>query len=827
MRHKRGICKLLVFVMIFGLLAGFGGVRPVSANPAITLVQSEIFSRSGMTQTHALGLNVPSGTEIANISVWSPQGIQINITNSGSFGIGMTPPSMIHLSVTVSNEVTVGQHMGQFSIHPATGGVVVLDFWITITDDSPHHTPTPDANNANIVMDSPIQYVSLAPGVSTLVNVALRNTNQHTARNVTITTTPSHNFVIEVVDTESFILPNRASRTIQLRITPHYTMDTGNHTIPFSLSFENNLRQTITTSYSILVRVQRPTQDEPRVIMTDFAIAPQNINAGDGFDVMVTLRNTSNAAAHNTQLTVDGFAAGGITIRNTPVNFIGTIEPGEIRAVTFSFNAGTDMDTGSYPIRFNLRHDGTENRVVESSITHHVTIYGDDEDDDDEYRARLNIVSISSPAGIFEPGQEVRIEVLIENQGEAEASNIRIAASPEAGVVPRLQGIQTMRSLDVGEMQHFTFAFAATSAATSRFYNIGFEVTYNTGYERETNSFTQFTGFLVENDDEDEDEDEAVRSTPRLIISDYTVSSEGVVLPMVMANSDFDLYLTLQNTHGSRTISNIRVTMHVRGTDTQRGDVFTPVDASNAFHIEEILPRETVDHHIRLNVIPVADPRNHTITFVFEYEDEDGNSITAEQEIGINVRQSSRLDMGNIALADTAFMGQPIFVNFNVHNTGRSTLYNLRVHVESEGIDAGNAEQIFGNFTSGSWDFFWGQLHPFMPGPTTVSIIATFDNELGETQTIVQEFDVNVIDMNFGEGGGTFFPPGGGTFTGRDPWDDSWGEEDGGFFAGFAGSLWMWVAIGVAAVLGVAVVAVIVVKKRRKSIFDFDDDNVI
>ncbi|MCL2415805.1 MAG: hypothetical protein FWD01_03230, partial [Defluviitaleaceae bacterium] len=710
---------------------------------------------------------------------------------------------------------------------------------------------------------------------------------------------------------------------------------TGNHTITFDFAFENNLRQRITGSLEFLARVNRPEAEEARVIMSDFRVSPTVINAGDSFSLSTTLRNTSGTRANNVQLSITGFSASGITIQNAPAsNFIGTIEAGSTLDQTFNFVAGRNMDTGSYPITFNLRHDGSEGRVTETSLIHHVTIIGEEDEEerarlqiiditrpatafrpgqeatisitlqnngeaaannvrvratpdtnivprlastqvlpalavgevytltfafsatndaksqfhnigfaveyltgigtqtesfeqfsgfnvfnpdaeDSTERARLEIVSITRPAATFGVGQEATISLTLRNNGEAAASNIRIRATPDTGIVPRLASTQALPALAVGETRSFTFAFSATNDAASRFYNVGFAIEYQTGIGTETDSFEQFSGFDVFNP-EKEDEDDAASSVPRIIISSYNVDPT-----IVMANSEFDLFLTIQNTHATRPVSNIIVTFEVRGSETEQGAVFVPVNASNTFFVNEIAPRQTYDHHVRLYAIPIANPRNHTITVTFQYEDDEGNAITGTTNIGVNVRQTSRLDLGQIALQDTGFVGEQIWVTFDVHNTGRSTLYNLRVYMEGEGIETSSASQIFGNFQSGNWDMFWGNITPMEPGDTTVRIIATYDDELGESYEITEEFNISIIEMDWSQG----FGGSGGMITGGgNPFGDPFGEgeQQGGFWSNFLFGLWFWIAVGVV-VIGGGVAAFFIIRKKRKKDNLFDE----
>jgi uncharacterized repeat protein (TIGR01451 family) len=501
------------------------------------------------------------------------------------------------------------------------------------------------------------------------------------------------------------------------------------------------------------------------------------------------------------------------------------------REVDFHFGAGADMNTGSFPITFALRHDNAAGDAVTENFTFYVTVVGDEDDPDIETdRARLTITGISPPAGIFQPGQQADFTVTVRNIGERNAANLRISAAPEEGVVPRLASIQTLPALAVGQSHTFSFAFAPTSAAQTQFYNIGFTVAYDTGRFEDgapiRGSFEQFSGFNVYNPEpeEDEDEDDGPRSVPRIIISDYTV--EPLI---VMANTEFDLSLTMLNTHSQRTIGNIRVTWEVEaitvGTEITGGNVFTPVDSSNTFFIESIPPRGIYQHHMRLFAIPDAAPRNHVITINFEYEDAEGNPFEATENIGVNVRQESRLEMSVPHLPSVVTQGERIGAEIILLNAGRSTLLNLRVRVEGEGITP--AEEVFGHVQSGHFNQFWANFFAEMPGPTTVYIVATFDNEMGEQQVETLSFGLEIMpgwdDGDFPGGDFDRFPDGGGDFP--DMWGEDWMDGEGG---GLLTNVWFWVAIvGGAAVLAVGIILLVRRNRKRNEALLLGDDELL
>ena len=909
MNKRKFLAGLLAFVMAFALVPAINGTNTLYASTVnageFTVIQATV--PGNITSVSSSGLDVSwMGGNSIGVTTTLGQGGQ-TYTITVFYEVAGTPGTPATPDAPAIPEV------------PARTGSQIMS--VTVRQ--------PDATNAAFTL-MPHGSVELRAGQTQLVTATLRNTTAHSATQVALLprANPNPNFTVEAVTTGNFTMAGNAQRDVQLRITPNATITGEPTSIPVELSFRNNLNQVqfVTVNLPITITAR---DEEPRVVMSSFSVSQQNLRPGQNFSVTATLQNVSNVEARNVQLRADGFAPHLMIIGNA-TSFVGTIPAGQSREVTFNFTSPTDLESGSRTINLNLAHDDADSTPVSVNLPQFVTItsdgvsadqrahldmtisaptgnfYAGDEGrfsvtitnsgnhearnvrltatpqagivsrtptihtaltlaagasqtfsfsfsptmsadtgfhnvefaleynnggetrrfsqfngmsvigDDDDLRdvARLSITSIQSPTGQFMVGEQARFTVTIANHGDAIARNIRLTAAPETGVVNSLASIQTLPSLEVGQSRTFEFAFSPTSASTSRFHNVGFTLAYDNGNERQT--FEQFTGITVYNPDDDDDEN---RSRPRIIISDYTV--EPLV---VMANSEFDLYLTIQNTHPNRSVQNIRVTWQVMGLPTGNNQqatpsaVFTPVGASNTFHIQEIPPRGTYDHHMRMFAIPDATAMNHIISFRFDYEDDNAYQLSAEEDIGVNVRQVARLDLGDANIPSDMMMGFPQNLSFNVHNISRSNLYNVRVRFEGEGFNVGNADEIFGNMQPGHFGNFWGNITPEMPGPTTVYMIATFEDAMAEQHEIRIPYVVNVMGGMGGDFGGGDFgrPPMEGDFGGGvHPWDE---EESEG--------LQPWIiAVIVVGVVGVGTLTFFLIRRHIKRRGQFEDDD--
>jgi len=266
------------------------------------------------------------------------------------------------------------------------------------------------------------------------------------------------------------------------------------------------------------------------------------------------------------------------------------------------------------------------------------------------------------------------------------------------------------------------------------------------------------------------------------------------------------------NTSSNRTVRNIRVTLNIdeevtTGTE-RRGSVFTPVGRSSTFFIDTIAPGGEVQEHIRFYTLPDAPPRNYIIIVDFEYEDSDNNPFQARESIGINVKQVTRLDISEVFIPDFTPTYQPIFVNFELYNTGRVTLSNLMIKVEGNFM-VNQPSVFYGSLTPGMMDFYDNVITPSEPGMQELAIVISYEDDTGELIEERKVFNLDVTEMDYG-GGFDMGPPMGDDMV----WDDNlqaWVPASRG--------MGTWVIIGIIAggvVIAGAVTTVVILRVRKK-----------
>ena len=357
-------------------------------------------------------------------------------------------------------------------------------------------------------------------------------------------------------------------------------------------------------------------------------------------------------------------------------------------------------------------------------------------------KADLTIRNMKEPGGVYGVNQNFTVSFDLYNGGKVAAKDIVITASPVDGsaVVPKSGSMKTVDKLAPGASSHQSFTFAGTAKSSTQNYAIEFTVEYTSGGTAVT-TFRQFAGVNVSNPDNDDDEKS---SKPKIIVSDYKCDPL-----IVMAGEEFDLNMTLMNTHRQKAVSNIKMFLTLAeetSSDNEKsGNIFTPVNSSNTFYFDSIPAKGTVEKSLRLYVVPDAQPKTYTLTVNFEYEDSKGNEYTAAELLGINVKQVTDLQIDEFSVPDTVEQFQPVSVSFSYYNTGKVNLSNVMIKVEGD-VECANKNTFIGNLEQGDSDYFETTFSPNTIGQVPVAIVISYEDPSGELVEVRRELLLNVVE---------------------------------------------------------------------------------
>lgn len=621
------------------------------------------------------------------------------------------------------------------------------------------NTPEPVSGNPSIIVQEPTT-INLSAGSSTYVDVVIKNVSLDTADMVTTKIGEVSNAgIIATFDTGADvrrIMTANATAKIKMKVTASEDTKAGVYTINLEHSYLNNLKTKLTSSSTIKVSIKNDKEKEnTNLILTNMSLSEKDLVPGKSFILHTDLINESKNDAKDVQITIDNLNSDGIYLGNSTNIFdYATVQAGSTKNISINLISSNKIKSGTHTITLKLKYTDTKNESVEKSYNYYINVIKSDPGTD---KAEVIIESITSPSSSIGVNTDFGMTLTIRNTSLVESRNIKISAAPdgEGAIVPKSTSIQQIKTLGAGQAKEIPFSFAPTTLAKTQNYVIGFTLEYETGETneseengetRETLSYTQYQGVNVYNpkaDEEEKDPDKEEKiSVPKIIISDYHSNPT-----IVEAGKNFDLSLTFMNTNSEKTIKNIKAYLTVDDGTEKKGNVFSPVQASNTFYIDSISPKATVSRNIQLFTVPDANPRTYNINVNFEYEDMENNEYKSTEIVGINVKQKTELKTSEVT-ADATEVGMPMYVNFQFYNTGKVPLSNLLVTLEGEGFDFnGNKETYFGNLASGSSDYYDVEIIPTEPGNRTCKILITYEDDAGTEQVAERNFEVNVMEM--------------------------------------------------------------------------------
>lgn len=525
-------------------------------------------------------------------------------------------------------------------------------------------------------------------------------------------------------------------KNVNLNITWNGTVEEPNYAVSLDYTYNGSSGSSYSGSNTIYLKIKGYNQ-EPGFALDSMKLSPENLSPGSTATLSGKVVNNGGQDMYQVELSLDNLATEGISLTGGfSSKMISKIPIGGDTTFNFPLVASADMAAGNYPVSIKLKYQDEFGKEYEKIQQYYVNVGGIA-----GRKADLEIRNMQEPGGTYGVNQNFAVSFDLHNKGEVAAKQIVVTAEPvdSSAVVPKSASMKTINELAPGASSHQSFTFAGTAASTSQNYAIQFTVEYTSGGTA-TTTFKQFAGVNVSNPDKDEEN----KSKPKIIVSNY--ESDPLI---VMAGDEFDLKMTLMNTHKEKTVKNIKMFLTLAeetSSETEKsGNIFTPVNSSNTFYFDSISPKGTVDKSLRLFVVPDAQPKTYTLTVNFEYEDGKGTEYTGTELLGINVKQSTELQIDEFSIPDMVEMGMPVTVAFSYYNTGKVTLNNVMIKVEGD-VDCPNKSTYIGNMEQGYSDYFETTFTPMNVGEVPVSIVISYEDPSGETIEERRELVMNVTE---------------------------------------------------------------------------------
>ncbi|HHV78830.1 MAG TPA: hypothetical protein GXX40_04365 [Firmicutes bacterium] len=247
--------------------------------------------------------------------------------------------------------------------------------------------------------------------------------------------------------------------------------------------------------------------------------------------------------------------------------------------------------------------------------------------------------------------------------------------------------------------------------------------------------------------------------TPWLIIGKYTLSAQKI-----LAGNVVTLSLYIENTN-PKPVRNIKISLGVIAVEAQNqgqaagsaplstgGTVFSPVDSSNSFFIDEIPGKTAVVKSIDLLVDPNAAARTYTVPVKIQYEDVLGKAYSSDEMVNIPVTQQCKLQVVSVEVPTTGFVGQKIPVNAEFVNVGKAVLSNFTVYLEGD-FNKENGTYFVGNLSIGASDFFQAAILPKNPGKLSGKVVFVYTDLNNKEVKEERPFEIDVKPMQPGPPG--------------------------------------------------------------------------
>ena len=192
----------------------------------------------------------------------------------------------------------------------------------------------------------------------------------------------------------------------------------------------------------------------------------------------------------------------------------------------------------------------------------------------------------------------------------------------------------------------------------------------------------------VYNDSPSGQEQRAHTYQPRIMVTGYTVG-DGYVQP----DSAVKISIILKNMSSQTDVGNIKLSFK-----EPAGQIVC--EGTGTEYLQSLGAGESYKWIINAKAAKTAQSGELIAAVTAEYEDAGGGSYSVTEDIRITVRQSVSLQYDGAQLPAKAVQGQTATLTVNLMNTGRSSLRNVMLSFDIDGLESGGSVLV-GTIESG------------------------------------------------------------------------------------------------------------------------------
>lgn len=417
-------------------------------------------------------------------------------------------------------------------------------------------------------------------------------------------------------------------------------------------------------------------------------------------------------------------------------------------------------------------------------------------------------------------GQDTFVVLSLMNLGVATAQDIVVTpvVSTDVKVYPfeikqaydakYIEGIAPGKDLDDANAKRMDIGWNMTvrEDALTGCYPLQFNVQYYVDGQYASTEITTYINIVGDEKNGtlagDQGEDAQKKSNPRIIVTGF--KTEPAV---VYAGSVFDLTVSVQNTSAEVEVKNVLFQLEAvsGGSDTTSASaVFLPTSGSSAIYTGKIAPGETYDIKIQMEAKSDLAQKPYVLTINTKYDTKSALNLSDVANVSIPVKQEAKMDVGTAEIMPGSIaVGEQSNVMFSIFNTGKTTLYNVKVTYETETVQSGMT--YIGNLApgaTGNVDSMVTGVAPDM-GDGTVLAVVTYEDEAGNETRYEVPLSLYVYEE----------------YVGEETWNEYPMDEDMSYMgdenSDTATLPVVFIIIGVVVVIAVIVVVIIVLKKKK------------
>lgn len=240
------------------------------------------------------------------------------------------------------------------------------------------------------------------------------------------------------------------------------------------------------------------------------------------------------------------------------------------------------------------------------------------------------------------------------------------------------------------------------------------------------------------------------QSNPRIIVTGFKTDPETVY-----AGSTFMLTVSVKNTSADTTVKNILFNLEatVEGNDTTATyAAFLPTSGSSSVYAGSIAPGETYDMSIEMEAKSDLAQKPYVLTVNMKYDTDEQINISDSAHVSVPIKQESKLDTSSAEIMpESIAVGEQSNIMFSVYNTGKTTLYNVKVSYKSDTVDEGLT--YLGNIAPGATGSVDSMVTGVAPdtGDGIVKAVITYEDEAGNETQVEKDLNLSVYEMSYEE----------------------------------------------------------------------------